>query len=437
MRFLPILGIIAMGMAMFGYVEIRSQAEHASLRADVARLTSALAEAEKAAEERGAALSSLERERQGWVRGTGKLADLEALILDKAAELALLESDRAVAEERADAAIRDLKEQVRSFTAIETDIASLDHKRRRLTEDLETVEQRLHLAEVGAAERQKRAETLDREIAGLAIRRETLLAKLDATERGLVAGALEKVKEEASKSVVVEKAEPSRPEPLVVNAEPPIRTATVVDEEAPSRANATRGLYQFSRLSATPDLPKDEVLSEEVGLGTDNESWVEDQYLLGLKLISSAERSSGTRELSDAVLALKAVLGEWTRDDDRIRWATARSDLGYALALLGKRQKNADTLEDAAEASREALNELQRDSAPMLWAAAKHHLGVSLGGLAELRADVDLWKESIESLESALAAFGDAGAAPEAKKVELRLREAYAGLPTTIPVASE
>ena len=37
-----------MGMAMFGYVEIRSQAEHASLRADVARLTSALAEAEKA-----------------------------------------------------------------------------------------------------------------------------------------------------------------------------------------------------------------------------------------------------------------------------------------------------------------------------------------------------------------------------------------------------
>ena len=427
------MGFIAMGLAMFGYVEIRSQAEHASLRADVARLTGALAEAEKLAEERGAALSSLERERQGWLKGRGKLADLEALILDKAAELALLESDRAVAEERADAAIKDLKEQIRSFTAIETDIASLDQKRRRMTEDLATVEKKLHQAEIGAAERQKRAETLDREIAGLAIRRETLLAKLDATERDLVAESLEK----AGKSVVVEKAEPPRPEPLVVKAEPSIQAAAAIDDERPSGGSATRGLYQFSRLSATPDLPKDEGLSDNVDVEAENESWVEDQYLLGLKLISSAERSSGTRELNDAVLALKAVLGEWTRDDDRMRWATARSDLGYALALLGKRQKNADTLEDAAEANRDALKELKRESAPMLWAAAMHHLGVSLGGLAELRADVDLWKESIQSLEVALAAFADAGAAPEAKKVELRLREAYANLPTTIPVASE
>ncbi|MEM7044209.1 MAG: hypothetical protein AAF543_15475, partial [Pseudomonadota bacterium] len=153
-------------------------------------------------------------------------------------------------------------------------------------------------------------------------------------------------------------------------------------------------------------------------------------YLLGLRLLSTAERSSGTRELSDAILAFKAVLGEWPKQRDPKRWAIARSDLGYALALLGKRTADVGVLEEAAAASRDALLELGRWETPLLWAAAQHHLGVSLDGLAEVREDSDLRQASIEALEQAIDAFKQAGANDDARKVERRLRESNAALPT-------
>ncbi|MGI9485931.1 MAG: hypothetical protein ACR2RF_08630, partial [Geminicoccaceae bacterium] len=142
--------------------------------------------------------------------------------------------------------------------------------------------------------------------------------------------------------------------------------------------------------------------------------------------------NSGTRELNDAILAFKAVLGEWPKQRDPMRWAIARSDLGYALALLGKRQRNAGILEQAAVACRDALGQFKRSETPLLWAAAQHHLGVSLGGLADVSGDSDLRQASIEALEEAVAVFNNAGAAGDAQKVERRLREASAQIPAAV-----
>ncbi len=430
MKLTPWLTALLLGVTAVGVIEIRYQAERAALRAEVARLKGKLGDAEDRAVSRESDVAKIERERREWTRGIATLADLEARLLDQRAELAILESDRVVAEDRAARAIEDLKRQVRSFTEIEADVAALDRRRQRLMGQVRVVEGHLQQAELGAAERQKRAEALDREIAGLAIRRETLEAKLALTERAMAANALNAMVETAALTDT-----PARPAPAPVTAAAVPEPAAVLDDvperegdvrEGDERNGGGRGLYRFSRLSAQPETAAPaETIDEDVQA----ENWAENQYLMGLTLISNAERRSGTRELSDAVLAFKAVLGEWPKERDRMRWAIARSDLGYALALLGKRQGDAALLEDAAAACRDALDEFERDETPILWAAAKHHLGISLGGLAGLRGDPGLWQESITSLEEAIAAFKGAGALDDARKVEARLREAYAGLP--------
>ena len=434
MKLLPLICVAALGVLGFGYAEIRYQAERAALRADVARLTVDLAKAEKLAAERGKTLVALKDGRRDQTAAAEELAGLEARILDKAAELALLESDRLVAEERASEAIQDLKKQVHAFAAIETDMTILNQQRHRLKRDVELVEAKLQRAELGAAERQDQVDKLDHEVANLALLRETLKARLETAERDVAARTLETDEEKDPATEV----RPSASAIADADAEQSITPAALPKKQPASDEKPRRGLYQFSRLSATPDaMLEEEEPAIEIGEDTKTAAWIEDQYVLGLTLLANAERRSGTRELGDAVLAFKAVLGEWSKDDNRIRWATARSDLGYALALLGKRRQDRRLLDDAAEASRDALGELEREAVPMLWAAAQHHLGLSLSGLADIEEDVELRKEAIKSLEAAFNVFDEAGAAPEASKVKTTLREAYAHLPATLEDGSE
>lgn len=435
-----LLLVITASAGAIGYLEIRHQAERETWRAEATRLGGRLDEAERLAEQQAEALSDAQRDNRREEKATAELAELEAHILDAAAELARLESDRAVARDRADTAFHDLQEQVRSLATIEMDMAALGEQRRRIEREVEMIEEQLHLAEAGAAERQKRSEALDRDIAGLAIRKETLLASLGAAERTMAATALARMVERSTATANLPSTPAPPPEPIQQAARP----AAITESAAAQDGDRARGLYQFSSLSAEPSAvnggqgglpPRSSTLDGSKGSDREDENsnWAEDQYLLGLRLLSTAEQNSGTRELNDAILAFKAVLGEWPKQRDPMRWAIARSDLGYALALLGKRQRDAGILEQAAVACRDALGQFKRGETPLLWAAAQHHLGVSLGGLADVRDDPDLREASIEALEEAVAAFKDAGAEGDAQKAEKRLREANAQIPAAAP----
>lgn len=431
-----LLLVITASAGALGYMEIRHQAERETWRAEASRLDGRLEKAERLALERAKAWSEAERDGARLKAAKAELAGLEARILDVAAELAVLESDRAVAKDRAEAAFSDLKKQVRALTTIELDMAALGKQRHRITKEVETIEERLRQAEVGAAERQKRSEALDRDIAELAIRKETLLANLGAAERTMAAKALRNIVEKSIATAALPSKEDGTPKPNAVRQSAAIVERAVVERAVVEDKDSSRGLYQFGSLSADPSavtggqggLPPSASLenSEARDRKEERSNWAEDQYLLGLRLLSTAEQNSGTRELNDAILAFKAVLGEWPQRRDPMRWAIARSDFGYALALLGKRQGNAGVLEQAAAACRDALGQFKRDETPLLWAAAQHHLGVSLGGLADIADDAALRKTSIKALEEAVVAFKEAGAEGDASKVEKRLRDAGA-----------
>ena len=435
MRLFALLMILAAGVGVLGYQEVSRQAEREIWRAETSRLNGELKRAEGVASQRMPKPASVEEHERKTEEAAAELAELEGRILDSRAELAMLESDRAVAKDRAETALADLKKQISSLTKIEIDMAGLDRRRHRLQDQVGMVEERLRQAEMGAAERQERAEALDRDIAALAVRRETLQASLEDVERTIAEKA-----EKAEKLLAMEVGEQ-----LDAAASPPASAPAVGSEPVPASRSEPAlesadddgqdralGLYQFSSLSAEPEagspgqggLPPSQKQADEAG----STGWAEDQYLLGLDLLSTAERSSGTRELNEAILAFKAVLGEWPKERDPMRWAIARSDFGYALALLGKRQGSTDVLERAAAACREALDMFERNETPLLWAAAQHHLGVSLGGLADMAGDQGLLQASIEALEQAIVTFKDAGAATDARKAESRLLEATAKL---------
>ena len=440
MRSRLLLLVVAVSVGAIGYQEIRQQAAREAWRAEATRLTGRLEEAERQAKESEQMLSNAGAIRRQEAAASARLADLEVRMLDAATQLAMLESDRSVAENRAEVAIHDLKRQVRALATIEMDMSALDQRRQRLERHVESVEARLHQAETGAAKRQKRAEALDRDIAALAIRRETLWSKLKSTERHLAEATLAKAAEQTAKAVAPSPAEPKvkpKPAPVAVAV---AAKAPIIENAPTEKRDRTRGLYQFGSLSAAPEAtgggqgglpPASESWSDGRDPTAEAGNWAEDQYLLGLSLVSKAEGSSGTLQLNDAILAFKAVLGEWPRERDPMRWAIAQSDLGYALALLGKRQSDSSVLEQAATACREALGTLKQDDTPLLWAAAQHHLGVSLGGLADISGDADLWRVSIDALERSVAAFKGAGAETDARKVAKRLREAYAHVEET------
>lgn len=432
-----LLFAIAVSATAAGYLELRHQKERSIWQTEKTDLTTRLERAEREAKDSASSLASIEHFRRDEQASAKRLAELKGQILDAAAELARLESDRTVASQRAEAALSDLKQQVRSLSTIEIDVAALDKRRGHLVRQVETVEERLQDAEIGAAERQRRAEELDRDIAGLAIRKETLLANLRVVEREKVEDALAEVAAKVEKDAEPSSpAAPAKPQQVAVAEPLPLRVED-------SDGDRSRGLYQFGSLSLDDDISSSATpeggqgglppLSGGDDGGADDgaEIWAEDQYLLGLRLVSSAEQSSSTRELDEAVLAFKAVLAEWPKERDPMRWAIAQSDLGYAMALLGKRRDDVGLLGEATEACKDALSVLKQDQAPLLWAAAQHHLGVSLGGLADLQEDQDVKLASIEALTLAVDGFKREGADADAKKVELRLRQAYADLPKT------
>lgn len=88
--------------------------------------------------------------------------------------------------------------------------------------------------------------------------------------------------------------------------------------------------------------------------------WAEAQLELGQTLVADGHRRSGTRKLKEAVLAFRAVAGEWSREKTPLKWATVRFELGRTLALLSRRSGDPSARQESIAALGSALDILIR-----------------------------------------------------------------------------
>jgi tetratricopeptide (TPR) repeat protein len=113
--------------------------------------------------------------------------------------------------------------------------------------------------------------------------------------------------------------------------------------------------------------------------------WATTQNNLGNALETLGERESGTARLEEAVAAYRAALAERTRDRVPLQWATTQNNLGAALEILGERESGTARLEEAIAAYRAALEEYTRDRVPLDWAMSRGNQGIALMLLARLK----------------------------------------------------
>ena len=106
--------------------------------------------------------------------------------------------------------------------------------------------------------------------------------------------------------------------------------------------------------------------------------WAQAQNNLGNALLILGERESETARLEQAVVAFRAALQEWTRDQRPLDWAMAEMNLGHALWVLGERESGTARLEEAVTAYRVALQEWTRERVPLEWAMTQNNLGGAL-----------------------------------------------------------
>lgn len=423
--------IAALAILAGAYSTTKHQAERDAWRHESGRLLSQIAELEEKLSQTAqgdAEQQPNEPAKRELRAATAKLSALEAQILDRRAELVQLKSDRLVADEHAKESLDQLRRQARRLVDIERDLDDVQARHRQMEEHVTGTESKIEEMAKTVASRQEMADALDRKIAELAIRHEVASAKLEveeATPGAETAQVLKEIKE--------------TPKNIQEPAQAAIQQTTQASrrEEAIADHDRSKGLYQFSALKVVsePNGPSDTAApngTTAVDLTTQNreasEKWASKQYDLGKQLVSVGERSSGTRQLNDAVLAFHAALGEWPRETHSLRWAATQTDLGYALALLGRRQSDMGVLEDAARASRHALSAIQQDETPLLWAAAQHNLGVALSGMATIKDDTALWRTAIQAFQKSIEAFENEEASVEVKIASRKLEEAQKNL---------
>ncbi len=399
------------------------QHQNDTLEGKVAQLEKELAEAEQDKIKRDRA-----RPGAGDLDGArSDLAKLEAEILDRRAELTQLESDRVVADDHAKAALDTLQKQVLLSEDIEHDLKALRARRIQIKGRITQAEREVEETSRALVSRRAIAETLEKRIAELTIRHEVATARLkeaEAPETRQVTADLDRIKRPEA---------PPEPAPQVEQTKIKVAEQTPPEDEEPR--DRTRGLYQFKRLKVDrqADVQKDEPIEqaslpaledEEVKESEASSKWAAQQYDLGRELVSRGQKSSGTRQLDDAVLAFRAALGEWPKERETLRWASTHADMGYALALIGRRQENIGVLEQAAAACRKALAAIRQNETPLLWAAAQHNLGFALGGIAAIKEDQILWQNAIESFQRSIEVFETQGTSVEVGIASQKLKEA-------------
>lgn len=373
-----------------------------------------------------------------------RLSKIEAEILHYRAELVQLKSDRLVAEARAKSSFKTLRHQVRKTVEIEEDLDALRSQKFQIQAQIVKAEQQVSELAGAIAARQDYASSLDQKIAELVVRQEAassrlLLAEREVASQRLAAEDLEGIKNEGSdEQAAPALTEVTRAATTVETAEAKkaiIPAADVSADDSPDE-DRSKGLYRFRNLSVekgtggpAPTADDKVILAARSDEAKEDEfapdRWAKTQYELGRSLMIRGERNSGTRELSEAVLAFRAALGEWSKGDDSLRWSAVQNDLGYALALLGQRQGHVGTLEQAAGTCREALSAIDRDQSPMLWATAQYNLGLALSAMATIKSDMTLWQNAIKALQLSAEVFVNQGAKKEADKSVSRIQDAH------------
>ena len=420
--------VAALAIVAGAYSTARHHAEREAWRLESERLSAEIADLERQVEIESTRRNSQRPHsgsEQALVVANEQLSAIEAEILKNRAELVQLKSDRLVADEYAKSSFEKLRQQVRKTTEIEQDLTELHSRRLHIRNRIAEANEKVDSLTAVITDRQDDAAALDRKIAELAIREEVARSRLAIAEEAAPPVASTDLPDEMSvkRSAPVKTAETPAPK-----AEASIENAALSDQDR------SKGLYRFKSLTVDqglggPDSSAENEAASENDRAADektaSDAWALKQYELGRTLVARSENISGIRELNEAVLAFKAVLNEWSRDQNPERWAAAQSNLGYALTLLGKRQGSVGTLESAAIACRNALAEIKQDRTPLLWATAQYNLGLTLSGMAEIKNDEALWKNAIEALQQSAEAFGEEGAGREEARAQDRLKNAH------------
>ncbi len=436
--------IAALAILAGAYSTARQHAEREAWRVESSHLLARIADLEGGASPGSA--SKREPRRQPYrsleqqpADPAAELAAIEAEILDQRAALVQLKSDRLVADEYVKESLGALRQQIRKTKEIEQGLTALQSRRLEIKGHIVKAEGKIDELARAIEAREDHVASLDRKIAELAIRQETANASLESAEqqKALETAALDDLE-------AVKEAKPPSAKPVEKAAAGPMRTVAATERlaKAPAgsgagpRKDRSKGLYQFDTLSIDgnqggsagtfkKDVKAAAVADPTVSSRRASDEWASKQYELGRHLVTQGERSSGSRELNEAVLAFRAALGEWPKDRDPLRWAAVQNDLGYALALLGKRKRDVGVLEQAAIACRHALAAIKQDRAPLLWAAAHYNLGLTLSGMAALKSDEVLWQRAIEAYQKSAEVFENADARAEAEMTTRRLQDAH------------
>ncbi|TCO83823.1 tetratricopeptide repeat protein [Plasticicumulans lactativorans] len=133
--------------------------------------------------------------------------------------------------------------------------------------------------------------------------------------------------------------------------------------------------------------------------------WAATQNNLGNALSALGERESGTARLEEAVVALRAALGEYTRERVPLDWAMTQNNLGNALQVLGERESGTARLEEALAALRAALGERTRERVPLDWAMTQNNLGAALQVLGERESGTARLEEAVAAYRAALGEY--------------------------------
>lgn len=439
--------IAAVAIVVGAYSTTQQQAEREAWGAENDRLLSLLADLERQIEEQ--AKRQVQEVRadeppEELTDAIEQLSSVEAEILEHRAELVQLKSDRLVADEHAKSSLETLRRQVRKSTEIERGLATLQSRKLQIEKRIAEAEEQISGLAGTIAARQDYAASLDQKIAELVVRQEAVNSRLKLAEQAetlqvIAAEDLEAIKAgtvDRKASVKTIKAAAPKLEQRPTAETTASIAAGPAGAEAGLDQDRSKGLYQFKNLSVeqgvggpAPVTEDEAKLAARTDAGADDQfapaQWAKKQYELGRALVTHSERNSGTRELKEAILAFRAVLGEWTRDDHVLRWAATQNDLCYALALLGQRQRDVGVLEKAAIACRDALSETGRQGVPLLWATIQYNLGLTLSAMATARDDEVLWQNAIKALQQSAEAFASKGARAEADKSLNRLQDAH------------
>ena len=130
--------------------------------------------------------------------------------------------------------------------------------------------------------------------------------------------------------------------------------------------------------------------------------WALTQNNLGNALQRLGEREADTTHLEEAVVAYRAAVQEYTRERVPLDWALTQNNLGNALATLGEREADTAHLEEAVVAYRAALQERTRERVPLNWAMTQNNLGNALQRLGEREADTARLEEAVVAYRAAL-----------------------------------